>query len=153
MKPLNTMIAAALLGLAICNPAYSQPESKEVTEEANAATMKKDHLMMKKGKMMVMKDGKEMKMDKDMTMTDGTKVMMDGTCMMKDGKKMMMSNGDKMMMDGKMMPGKMNKDHLMMKDGKMMEMKGGKEMMMEKDMTLPDGPRKFFSVKVADDFF
>lgn len=95
MKTLNTTIAAALLGLAICNPAYSQPESKEATEEANAPMMKKDHLMMKKGKMVVMKDGKEMKMDKEMTLTDGT-------CVMKDGTKMMMSEGD-MMMDGKMM--------------------------------------------------
>ena len=63
MKTLNTTIAAALLGLAICNPAYSQPESKEATEEANAPMVKKDHLMMKKGKMMVMSEGDMMMMD------------------------------------------------------------------------------------------
>ena len=71
--------------------------------------MKKDHIMMKDGKMMVMKDGKSMMMEKDMTTTDGTKVMQDGTVMMKDGKKMMMKDGDMMMMDGKMMKGEMKK--------------------------------------------
>lgn len=102
-KRLNSTIAAALLGLAICNSAYSQPESKEVTEEANAPMMKKDHLMMKKGKMIVTKDGKATMMEKEMTLSDGTKVMKDGTCMMMDGKKMMMSEGDMIMMNGKMM--------------------------------------------------
>lgn len=64
---------------------------------------KKDHVMMKDGKMWVMKDGKTMTMTKDMTMSDGTMVSTNGTVTMKDGSTKMMVNGDGMMMDGMMM--------------------------------------------------
>ena len=75
--------------------------------------MMHDGVMMKDGKMMVMKEGKTMKMEKDMTMSDGTMVMTDGQVKMKDGKTMKMKDGQMVMMDGKVM---------MMKDGKMMGM-------------------------------
>ena len=81
----------------------------EMKEDA----MMHDGVMMKHGKMMVMKDGKTMKMAEDMTMSDGTMVMKDGMVKMKDGKTMKMKNGEMVMMDGKVM---------MMKHGKMMEM-------------------------------
>jgi hypothetical protein len=67
-----------------------------------------DGVMMRNGKMMMMKDGKAMgPMQGDMTMSDGTKMMTDGTMMMKDGTKMQMKDGQTMTMDGKMMEGKM----------------------------------------------
>jgi len=70
-------------------------------------------VMMKDGKMMMMKDGQAAgPMDHDMTMPDGTKVMTNGMVKMKDGKEMHMKDGQMMMMDGKMMEG-----------GKAMEMK------------------------------
>lgn len=63
-------------------------------------------VMMKDGKMMMMKDGKATgPMAHEMTMGDGTKVMPDGMMKMKDGKEMHMTNGQMMMMDGKMMEG------------------------------------------------
>lgn len=63
-------------------------------------------IMMKDGKMMMMKDGKAAgPMDHDMTMSNGTKVMTDGTMMMKDGSQMHMKDGQMMMMDGKTMGG------------------------------------------------
>ena len=63
-------------------------------------------VMMKDGKMMMMKDGKATgPMEHEMTMGDGTKVMMDGMMKMKDGKEMHMKDGQMMMMDGKMMEG------------------------------------------------
>lgn len=66
-----------------------------------------DGVMMKDGKMMMMKDGKPAgQMTKEMTMSNGTKVMPDGSMMAKDGgKMMMMKDGQMMMMDGKMMDG------------------------------------------------
>ncbi|WP_162996872.1 DUF6799 domain-containing protein [Mucilaginibacter kameinonensis] len=60
----------------------------------------KDGVMMKDGKMMVMKEGKTMMMDKDMTMSNGTMVMTDGMVKMKDGKSMMLKNGQCVNMDG-----------------------------------------------------
>ena len=64
--------------------------------------MSNDGVMMKDGKMMVLKDGKTMPMTKEMTMSDGTKVMPDGSVMKKDGTKMMMKDGDGMNMSGMM---------------------------------------------------
>jgi hypothetical protein len=65
-----------------------------------------DGVMMKDGKMMMMKDGKPSgAMDHDMSMSDGTKVMANGMVKMKDGKEMQMKDGMIMMMDGKMMEG------------------------------------------------
>ena len=75
-----------------------------VTPITHAAEMA--GVMMKDGKMMMMKDGKAAgPMDHEMTMSNGTKVMTDGTMMMKDGSQMHMKDGQMMMMDGKMMGG------------------------------------------------
>lgn len=71
-----------------------------------AAANDMDGVMMKDGKMMMMKDGKASgAMTKDMMMNDGTKVMMDGSMMKKDGSKMMMKDGEMMDMGGKTMGG------------------------------------------------
>jgi hypothetical protein len=79
------------------------------TAPATGAPMQhkmKDMVMMRQGKMMMMKDGKWAPMDKEMTMSDGTKVGTDGAVTMKDGTKKMMADGDRMDTDGKMMPGR-----------------------------------------------
>ncbi len=100
MKTLFKTLATALLSLSFISAGFAADDKE----------MMKDHLMMKDGKMMVMKEGKSMMMKEEMTLKDGTKVMMDGTVMMKDGKKMMMKDNDMIMMDGKMMKGGA-KDH------------------------------------------
>jgi hypothetical protein len=62
----------------------------------------KDCVMMKHGKMMVMKKGETMAMMQDMTMSNGTMVMTDGSVKMKDGTMSKMGEGDCMYMNGKM---------------------------------------------------
>ena len=69
----------------------------------------KAHIMMKEGKLWVMKDGKTMMMEKDMTMSNGTMVSTAGNVTMINGKTMMMKNGDSIDMDGMMMKHKMSK--------------------------------------------
>ena len=69
----------------------------------NGKVMKRDHLLLKDGKVMVIKDGKAVIMDKDMTFENGNKVMMDGTVMMKDGKTVKLDETDMVIMDGSMM--------------------------------------------------
>ena len=65
-----------------------------------------DGVMMKGGKMMMMKDGKAAgPMENSMPMSDGTMVMADGTVKMKDGAEVHMKDGQMMMMDGHMMEG------------------------------------------------
>ncbi len=62
----------------------------------------KDCVMMKDGKMMVMKGGNTMAMTKTMTMKNGTMVTTNGTVKMKDGKTKMLKDGDCVNMDGMM---------------------------------------------------
>jgi hypothetical protein len=71
----------------------------------------KDCVMMKDGKMMVMKDGQKTEMTEDMTLTNGTTVMKDGSVKTSDGKTMTLKNGDWVDMDGKM-GSKMSKDKM-----------------------------------------
>lgn len=82
---------------------------------------KKDHVMMKDGKMCTMMSGKKMDMEKDMTMSNGTMVSTTGKVTMKDGKTMMMKNGDMMDMDGMMGKHKMMHKHHMMRKHTMMK--------------------------------
>jgi len=63
-------------------------------------------VMMKDGKMMLMKDGKATgPMDHEMTLSDGTMVMTDGMVKKRDGKEIPMKDGQMLLMDGKMLQG------------------------------------------------
>ena len=123
--------------------------TKDAKDDAKAAArdmkddmMKTDHLMMKDGVMMVVKDGKPLPMEADVTLANGTMVMKDGNVMMKGSeKKMMLEEGDAITIDGKMMKHHTMKDCCVMKDGKMMMMKDGKMTPMTEDMTLADGTK------------
>ena len=64
-------------------------QKKGAMMSKKASTMK-DCIMMKDGKMMVMKGGKSMVMDKEMMMSNGSKVMPNGEVMTKGGKTMML---------------------------------------------------------------
>ncbi|MFE3846643.1 DUF6799 domain-containing protein [Flavobacterium sp. LB3P45] len=59
-----------------------------------------DGVMMKNGKMMMVKDGKMTVMNQDMTLSNGIKIIGDGTIMKKNGTKMMMREGQRMDMSG-----------------------------------------------------
>ena len=72
-------------------------------EKMDKMATKKDVVMMKDGKMMMIKEGKTMTMDKDVVLKNGTTVMVDGSIKMKDGKMEKMKNGDAMDMDGNKM--------------------------------------------------
>jgi hypothetical protein len=64
-----------------------------------------DHVAMKKGKMMVTKDGESKPMLQDITLKNGTKVMIDGTMVMKDGIKKMLKDDDMIDMEGEPIKG------------------------------------------------
>jgi hypothetical protein len=61
----------------------------------------KDCIMMKDGKMMVMKSGMSMQLMKDTTLKHGVMVMMDGTVKKKDGTSYMLKDGESVMGNGK----------------------------------------------------
>jgi hypothetical protein len=65
-----------------------------------------DGVMMKDGKMMMMKDGQATApMSTDMSMSDGTKVTTSGVVMMKNGTQEKLKNGEMMLMNGHVMKG------------------------------------------------
>ncbi len=63
-------------------------------------------VMMRNGKMMIVKHGKPaMPMDDDITVGDGTVISADGTVKLKGGREFRMRNGQVMMRDGHLMKG------------------------------------------------
>ena len=64
--------------------------------------MDEDRVMMKDGRMLIVKDGKMLPMDIDMTMSDGTKVMTTGAILRPDGTTRQMAEGEAMYMNGEM---------------------------------------------------
>jgi hypothetical protein len=66
--------------------------------------MRRDHIMMQDGRVMMMRNGERMPMDEEMTMPDGTKIAVDGTVMMPDGTTRMMAEGETMMMQSEGAP-------------------------------------------------
>src|SRR5258708_40002149 len=71
---------------------------------SDAAEM--DGVMMRNGKMMIVKHGKPaMPMDEDIIVGDGTVVSADGNIKLKGGREFRMKNGQMMMRDGHLMNG------------------------------------------------
>ena len=82
---------------------YIDNEKRQMTREGNYQTATKlfpDGVMMKNGKLMMIKNGKKTLMDHEMSMSNGTKVLSNGMIMKKDGTKMMMKEGQYMNMAG-----------------------------------------------------
>jgi hypothetical protein len=88
MKKLALMLALVLLAVGI------KAQDPKKTEH------KKDYVVMKEGKMMVVKDGKTTALDKEMTLADGTRVMSDGKVMMKDGSTKLLRDGESIPLSG-----------------------------------------------------
>lgn len=92
MKTPIEILAVVILTLSFISTGFS----------ADDKVMMKDHIMMKDGKVMMIKEGKSMPLDKELTLGNGAKVTADGNVTMKDGTKMMMQEGHMMSMDGEM---------------------------------------------------
>ncbi len=139
MKTLNSTLASACLGFALCNIGYSQasPNRPDDAKTASSDAHSKDHIMMSNGKVVVMKDGKTSELEKSMTLEDGTKVSKDGSVVTKDGQAVKMGEDDLLLFNGRMT----KREHLMLKDGKMIVVKNGKAMPLEKDITLENGTK------------
>ena len=58
-----------------------------------------DQIMMKDGRMVVVRNGETMPMDEDVTLADGTRIMRNGQLLMADGTARMMREGETMTMD------------------------------------------------------
>ena len=75
---------------------------------SNAMAAEKDGIMMRNGKIQKLQEGKDIgPMDRMTTMANGTKVMMNGKIISKDGQQSQLEEGQVMMLDGKLMEGRM----------------------------------------------
>jgi hypothetical protein len=93
-------LLSALLLTGLSGVTYAQTTHKAGTHNARRPH---DYMVMQKGKMMMVQDGKTTVMTEDMVMSDGTTCMTDGTCKRKDGTTTQMKEGDHcMILDGKM---------------------------------------------------
>ena len=61
--------------------------------------MKGDHIMMREGKVIVLRNGGEMPLEEEITMSDGTRVMPNGQVLMANGTARMMREGETLTMD------------------------------------------------------
>ena len=64
--------------------------------------MRPDMVIMKAGRMMLLRNGDMIIMDESMTMADGTKVMTDGTVLLLDGTTLSLVEGEGIILDAPM---------------------------------------------------
>ena len=89
--------ACLIVAILFLLPFSSAPDAAEM-----------EGVMMRNGKMMIIKHGKPaMPMDDDITVGDGTVVSADGNIKLKGGREFRMRNGQVMMRDGHLMKGGM----------------------------------------------
>jgi hypothetical protein len=119
MKTIQTILTSSALvlalGLNIVNAQETSTKKEGAKNEMKHDMKHEGCMVMKDGKMMVMKGSNWMPMEKEMTCKNGEKVMTDGTVMKKDGKKMMLKEGEGIDMDGKMMDAKKMNEMMMKK--------------------------------------
>ena len=73
---------------------------------SSVGAAEKDGVMMKRGKLWRIQDGKEVgRMDRETVLSNGTKVMMSGKILAKDGQQSQLEEGQVMMLDGKLIEG------------------------------------------------
>ena len=60
--------------------------------------MRPDMVLMKEGRMVILRSGDMIVMDDEMTMADGTKVMTDGTVILTDGTTLTLMEGEGMLL-------------------------------------------------------
>lgn len=74
-----------------------------MTGEVVQASKKMDHVIIKNGALMVVKNGRSSKAEKSITLSDGTVVTKDGSATSPDGSTFSLQEGDMILMDGNVM--------------------------------------------------
>ena len=85
--------------LSLCSYSFAQ-ECRMVNKIDQKISGKNDCLVMKNGKMMIMKDSSTIVMETDMSMTNGTVVTTDGNVKMNNGKTIILKDGECVYMNG-----------------------------------------------------
>jgi hypothetical protein len=70
-----------------------------LVNESEKKHMRPDMVLMKEGRMVMLRRGDMIVMDNEMTMADGTKVMTDGTVILTDGTTLTLVEGEGMLLE------------------------------------------------------
>jgi hypothetical protein len=121
-----------------------------IQDKDKMSTDEKNHVMMKNGKMIQVKDGREIPLTAEVLLADWSKVQPDGTIIKENGQKIQLKEGERINMDGVMMSkvntgytgnATANTDCITMKGGKMCIIKSGQTLPMTKEQILPNGTK------------
>jgi hypothetical protein len=82
--------------------AVAQDTTKSATPKMEKSLQMKDCVMMKDGKLMVMKSGSVTPLDKELTLSNGSIISLDGTVKATDGTKLKLKEGEAIGLDGKL---------------------------------------------------
>ena len=82
--------------------AVAQDTTKAATPKMEKSLQVKDCVMMKEGKLMLMKGSSITPLDKELTFTNGSVISLDGTVKSSDGTTMKLKEGEAIGLDGKL---------------------------------------------------
>jgi hypothetical protein len=102
-------VLATLLAITLTLGVFAQDSANTMNKMAQKQNMQKhDGVIMKDGKLLMMKNGQTTQLTSDLTLDNGTVVMTNGTVKAKDGSTTTLKEGDYVSMDGTTM-GNINK--------------------------------------------
>lgn len=97
----KSFVLAAMLFIAMGSFAYSPSPAIDAMISQEKTQKMKDCVMMKDGKMYVVKDGESTEMTKAVVMSNGSKVLANGDVIAKNGDTVKLEDGDVVYMNGK----------------------------------------------------
>ena len=97
---MKKMLLVSMSLIMLTGTLVAQSQQAEQKTQQNAV-VKKEHVVMKDGKMVHNMDGKEMQMQNDMQLKNGTTIHPDGTYQLKNGKQLRLRDGQCMDMNGR----------------------------------------------------
>jgi hypothetical protein len=101
MKTILKSLVFACLTLGVASTTLGADGPDKKTEKAAEKAAELNHIAMKDGKLVVMKDGETAEFKEAITLNDGTQVMADGSYTQKNGKKEMLKEGEAITWEGK----------------------------------------------------
>jgi hypothetical protein len=117
MKKVLVSVFAIIFSLAV----FAQDSTNSMSKTTPHRMQNHDGVLMRNGKLMVMKSGQTSMLTQDLTLSNGTVVMANGTVKKQDGTTVILQDGDYVGMDGtmgnmknRMHQNKMGKDSTMM---------------------------------------
>lgn len=146
MKTVYTTVCCLILGISTFAQSYEgdvhAAPAKTRTYTEHELQAPKDGVIMKKGRVFVVKGGSEQSIFETMTMLDGTKILADGTYVKLDGTKGKLREGEQILFNGELHSAP-PQHFITMKNGKMMVINDTIQILMDRELTLENGHKVY----------